>query len=95
MISASCVAIVWAAVGLPAPPTLLIATPIGHITGYLWGLEAPFRIGARVVLLDRWDAAEAVRLIHDGDTVATGGFVGIGFAVPIESAASAAGLPPF
>ncbi|RYE34339.1 MAG: cyclohexanecarboxylate-CoA ligase [Hyphomicrobiales bacterium] len=49
--------------GLPAPPTLLIATPIGHITGYLWGLEAPFRIGARVVLLDRWDPAEAVRLI--------------------------------
>ena len=35
-------------------------------------------------------AAEAVRAIHDGDTVATGGFVGIGFAENIAVALDSA-----
>ena len=37
-------------------------------------------------------AQEAVRLIRDGDTVATGGFVGIGFAENIAVAIEAAFL---
>jgi cyclohexanecarboxylate-CoA ligase len=48
---------------LDITPRILIATPIGHITGFLWGLESPFIIGTRVFLMDRWDPTEAVRLI--------------------------------
>lgn len=39
-------------------------------------------------------AHEAVRLIHDGDSVATGGFVGIGFAEEIAVALEALYLTP-
>ena len=41
------------------------------------------RLGKRNKIVS---AAEAVRLIRDGDTVATGGFVGIGFAENIAVA---------
>ncbi|MEO8281540.1 MAG: acyl CoA:acetate/3-ketoacid CoA transferase, partial [Ideonella sp.] len=44
------------------------------------------RLGRRHKIVS---AADAVRLIHDGDTVATGGFVGIGFAEGIALALEA------
>jgi propionate CoA-transferase len=49
-------------------------------------LDASQRGGAHARRDKIVSAAEAVRLIHDGDTVATGGFVGIGFAEGIAVA---------
>jgi propionate CoA-transferase len=47
---------------------------------------ATHRAGASARLDKIVSAAEAVRLVHSGDTVATGGFVGIGFAEGIAIA---------
>ncbi|HEY2190625.1 MAG TPA: malonate decarboxylase subunit alpha, partial [Caldimonas sp.] len=50
-------------------------------------LHAPHPVGSHSAPRNKIvSAAEAVRLIHDGDTVATSGFVGIGFAEGIALA---------
>lgn len=49
--------------GLTDEDVLLMPSPVTHITGYLYGLELPFALGIRVVMMDRWQAAEAVQLI--------------------------------
>ena len=43
--------------------TILMPSPVSHVTGYLWGLEAPFSWRTPAILMDRWDAATAVDLI--------------------------------
>lgn len=48
---------------------ILMPSPVSHITGYLWGLEAPFSWRTPAILMDRWDAGLAVDLI-DGHGVA-------------------------
>ena len=42
----------------------LMPSPVTHISGYSGALEKPFVTGARVVLMERWDAAQAVELIE-------------------------------
>ena len=58
----------WAAIKawgewLPPRPKILMPSPVTHMTGYHFGLEAPFHFGLRVVFMERWDASRAAEII--------------------------------
>ena len=58
----------WASVetwGLQPGDRLLMPSPVTHVTGYAYGLEMPFHFGTRTMLMERWDGAEAVRLVDE------------------------------
>lgn len=57
--------------GLGEGATFLMASPVTHVTGYSCGIEMPFLCGTRTVLMDRWDAAEAVELVDREQVNAT------------------------
>jgi len=44
--------------------TMLMASPVTHITGFGAGLEMPLLCNVRTVFMERWDAAEGVTLIE-------------------------------
>jgi acyl-CoA synthetase (AMP-forming)/AMP-acid ligase II len=50
--------------GLTWRDTMLMASPLTHITGILQGLLVPCIAGARTVLLDRWDPEECRTVIE-------------------------------
>ncbi|MGQ0699580.1 MAG: AMP-binding protein [Panacagrimonas sp.] len=52
---------------------LLMPSPVTHITGYCVGLEMPFSIGTTTVLMERWNAQEAARLIEEHGIAGTVG----------------------
>lgn len=52
---------------------LLMPSPVTHITGYCIGLEMPFSTGTTTVLMERWNAADAARLIQEHRIVGTVG----------------------
>jgi acyl-CoA synthetase (AMP-forming)/AMP-acid ligase II len=41
----------------------LVPSPIGHIGGSIYTFEGPLLLGTTAVLMDRWDADEAVRIM--------------------------------
>ena len=49
--------------GLNEEDTIFAASPLGHAVGFTHCLRLAVNIGARLVLLDRWDAAQAAALI--------------------------------
>jgi len=52
---------------------LLMPSPVTHATGYCIGLELPFAMGTATVLMERWNAADAIRLIEQHGIAATVG----------------------
>ena len=46
-------------------PAVLLVYPLFHISGLGSAFLSPFFAGSRVVIMRRWDAAEALRLIRD------------------------------
>jgi acyl-CoA synthetase (AMP-forming)/AMP-acid ligase II len=59
--------------GLEPGDRMLMPSPVTHATGYLNALEMPFFFGTQSVLMDRWDAFEAARLIDEFRVSATVG----------------------
>lgn len=51
--------------GLAADDVVLMASPMAHQTGFMYGLMMPVYLGAKAVLQDVWDPAVAATLIED------------------------------
>jgi acyl-CoA synthetase (AMP-forming)/AMP-acid ligase II len=51
--------------GLTERDVVWMPSPIGHSTGFNFGLRVALYHGLTLVLQDQWNAVEAVRLVHD------------------------------
>jgi acyl-CoA synthetase (AMP-forming)/AMP-acid ligase II len=59
--------------GITYRDRMFMASPMTHITGLLQGFLIPTRVGGAAILMDRWNATEAVELIeHHGGTYMAG-----------------------
>ncbi|MCM8729794.1 AMP-binding protein [Hephaestia sp. GCM10023244] len=74
--------------GIGTGDTMLMPSPVTHLTGYGF-LELPFLTGSRTLLMERWDAEQAVALIDAHNVVGT--VSATPFLVELTNAARAAG----
>jgi len=81
--------------GLTEGEATLMPSPVTHVSGYANGLEAPFICGTRTVLMESWNAAEALALIDRHSCVGT--VAATPFLVELAAAARESGnrLPSF
>lgn len=81
--------------GMVEGEATLMPSPVTHVSGYANGLEAPFICGIRSVLMEAWNADEALALIERYQLVGT--VAATPFLVELAAAARAAGtaLPSF
>ena len=81
--------------GLMPGDATLMPSPVTHVSGYANGLEAPLVCGTRTVLMESWNAAEALALIARHKVAGT--VAATPFLVELAAAARAAGdrLPGF
>lgn len=77
--------------GLMPGEATLMPSPVTHVSGYANGLEAPFICGTRTVLMESWDAIEALALIDRHQAVGT--VAATPFLVELAAAARATGNP--
>lgn len=77
--------------GLAPGEATLMPSPVTHVSGYANGLEAPFVCGTRTVLMESWNADEALALIDRHALVGT--VAATPFLVELAAAAHAAGNP--
>lgn len=57
--------------GIAAGEGTLMPSPVTHVSGFANGLELPLIWGTRTVLMESWNAADAMRLIEAGGLVGT------------------------
>jgi cyclohexanecarboxylate-CoA ligase len=51
--------------GLTSDDVVLMFSPLGHQTGYLYGMCMPLKYGMKLVLQDAWDPETMLRLVGD------------------------------
>jgi acyl-CoA synthetase len=75
--------------GVASGDAIIMPSPVTHVSGYANGLEMPFVAGTCTILMESWNAADALALIAKHDVVGT--VAATPFLTELAEAASAAG----